>query len=289
MSLGVCAPPRLDRHVFSAFGGSRCEVMAVDVSLEAVSCAVADVYAFEMRLSRFRPDSELSMLNARAGRRVDVSPLLRALLVAARDAAALTDGLVNAAVLPHLVAAGYDVTIEEMRRRDAVGAAHPARGSAGAAPPLEEALEVGRGWARVRRGCAIDLGGIGKGWLADQLAERLENAVVNLGGDLRALGRGPDGPGWPVELCDGSLLYASDAGVATSGVSGRRWTGGHHLVDPRTGRPAETDVAAVSVVAADAVRAEALAKAAAILGARDGAAFALSRGAARVALHREAA
>jgi thiamine biosynthesis lipoprotein len=280
--------PRIDHHVFAAFGGSRCEVVAADSSLDAVSAVVADVYAFEARLTRFRRDSELSMLNARAGERVEVSPLLASVLAATLEAADLTGGLVNAAVLPQLVAAGYDVSIEEVRRRDA-GFGAAARGVAHAgmpAAPLGDVLELGPGWARVRAGCAIDLGGVGKGWLADRLAERLENAVVNLGGDLRAVGGGIDTRGWPVELCDGSRLLVRDAGVATSGVRGRRWSGGHHLIDPRTGCPASTDVAAVTVVACDALHAEALAKAAAILGVDDGVPFALRRGAVRVAVER---
>ena len=120
-------------------------------------------------------------------------------------------------------------------------------------PPLPSVLEVGDGWARLATGCAIDLGGVGKGWLADRCAERFDNAAINLGGDLRAQGGGPDAAGWVVSLCDGRVVTIRDAGVATSGTSGRRWPGGHHLIDPRTAVPARTDVAAVSVVADERV------------------------------------
>lgn len=285
--MGAAPDIRVDHHVFSAFGGSRCEIAAAgDLGVDAVSAAVADVYAFEQRLSRFRPDSELSLLNAGGGKAMAISPLLEAVLRAAITAWELSDGLVDAAVLPALVAAGYDVSIEEVRRRDADGCA---RGTAtrGACPVLPDALEIGDGWARVRPGCAVDLGGIGKGWLADRLAERLGDAAVSLGGDVRILGDGPEGRGWTVELCDGSRIVAGDAAVATSGTEGRRWGAGrHHLIDPRSGRPAATDVAAVSVVAADAASAETLAKAAAILGSVAGVAYAHERGAARVAVRR---
>src|SRR5207302_11099908 len=118
-----------------------------------------------------------------------------------------------------------------------------------AVPPRDDVLDVGEGWARLRPGAAVDLGGVGKGWLADRLAERLENAVVNLGGDLRALGAGPGGEGWTTGLCDGSAVRVTDAGIATSGRAGRRWAGGHHLVDPRTGRPAPGGPEAVRVAA----------------------------------------
>ncbi|HET9050352.1 MAG TPA: FAD:protein FMN transferase, partial [Candidatus Dormibacteraeota bacterium] len=270
----------VDRHAFLAFGGGRCEILACGAPPDAVSAAVADVYAFEERLSRFLPGSELSRLNARAGERVAVSPLLATLLEAAVEAHALTGGLVNIAILPQLLAAGYDASIEVVRRRERPApAAEPLRPR-----PLPDALELGDGWARLRPGCALDLGGVAKGWLADRLAERLEDAVVNLGGDLRARGGGPDGEGWSVELCDGSRLRARNAGVATSGAGGRRWPGGHHLVDPRTGAPATSGILAASVVAADALAAEALAKSVAILGALAGPAFAVERGAAHVAV-----
>ena len=274
----------LDAHVFTAFGGARCEIFVVGAGADELSAAVAEVYAFEARLTRFDPRSELSAFNAAAGARTAISPLLEELLRAALHADRLSCGLVNAAVLPALVAAGYDRTIEAVRRRTVVAAA----GAPPAAPlpPLREVLEVGEGWARLQPDHAIDLGGVGKGWLADRLAERLDDAVINLGGDLRAVGGGPDGAGWCIGLCDGSALLATDAGAATSGTSGRRWAGGHHLVDPRTGRPAQTDVAAVSVVAADALTAEVLAKTAAISGA-DGCAAAWAGGALRVAVIRE--
>jgi thiamine biosynthesis lipoprotein len=267
-------------HRFSAFGGARCELLVVGCADADLSAAVAEVYAFETRLTRFDPRSELSLLNAAAGARTAVSPLLEDLLRAALEAFAFSDGAVNAAVLPALVAAGYDRTIAAVRRR-------PVQGAPSAAvpvPPLDEVLEVGVGWARLRPGAAVDLGGVGKGWLADVLCERLEDAVVNLGGDLRAIGGGPDGDGWIVELCDGSRVRARDAGCATSGTAGRSWRGGHHLIDPRTGAPAVTDAVAVSVVAGTALHAEVLAKAAVIAGAGAARAWAASRGAIHVAV-----
>jgi len=333
----VITRQRVEAHRFTAFGGSRCEILACDVEAAHLSMCVAEVYAFEQRLTRFSPDSELSRFNAAAGTRVAVSPLLEELLRTALDAWARTDGLVNAAVLPALVAAGYDRSIEQLCRGDAEvpptapaepappfshvsraplhpfwedspSAVHPfwedspsslhpfwndspsslhRIGKHSRIPPLPDALQVGDGWARLASGCAIDLGGVGKGWLADRLGERLGNAVANLGGDLRAIGDGPEGAGWTVALCDGSVLALRDGGVATSGIEGRCWRGGHHLVDPRTGVPAATDLLAVSVVAADAATAEALAKAAALLGSRDAPQWLRDHGAPRWAMRSE--
>jgi thiamine biosynthesis lipoprotein len=266
------------RHRFTAFGGARCELLVVGCADAELSASVAEVYAFETRLTRFDRRSELSRLNAAGGARTEVSPLLEELLRAALEAHALSGGAVNAAVLPALVAAGYDRTIAEVRRRPVLGGAAPST----PVPPLDEVLEVGEGWARLHPSAAVDLGGVGKGWLADRLAERLENAVVNLGGDLRALGAGPEGEGWTVGLCDGPSGGVHEAGGATSGSAGRRWAGGHHLVDPRTGRPAVAAPDAVSVVATTALRAEVLAKLVAIRGLAEGVLLATARGAERI-------
>src|SRR5581483_2829202 len=106
------------------------------------------------------------------------------------------------------------------------------------------------------------LGGIAKGWLADRLSERLgESCLVNLGGDLYARGDWPHGEGWPVALGGAATtVLLKDQGAATSSTRKRAWSAGgrrlHHLVDPRTGREARTDLGEVSVVAADATRAE---------------------------------
>jgi thiamine biosynthesis lipoprotein len=277
----------LESHRFTAFGGAACEVHACYCGPDEISATVAEVYAFEAQLTRFSPASELSRFNRAAGSRVDVSALLEVLLRATLDAYWLSDGLVNAAVPPALVAAGYDRTIEAVRRRQHVLPAAPTSNDI-AVPPLPEVLCIGRGWARLAPGCAVDLGGVGKGWLADRLAERLGDAAVNLGGDVRALGQGPDGDGWCVGLCDGAAVMVRDAGIATSGVSGRNWPGGHHLVDPRSGRPAQTDVSAMTVVAADALRAETLAKAGVLTGGEAASRFVLDRGASRAVVVRTA-
>ena len=269
------------RHAFSAFGGARCEVIVCGADDGAVSAVITDTYAFERQLTRFDARSELSRFNATAGDRVPVSALLGELLRVCLDAYRLSDGLVNAACHRALIAAGYDRTINRVRRRPPI----PARRSPHAGvPPLPGVLEVGDGWARLAPGCAIDLGGVGKGWLADRLGERFDNAAINLGGDLRTRGDGPDGGGWTVGLCDGRAATVGDAGVATSGTSSRTWRGGHHLLDPRTGMPARTNITEVSVVAASALRAEVLAKGACLMGSPAADGWLRARGSARHAM-----
>lgn len=213
------------------------------------------------RLTRFAPSSELSRLNASGGRWVDVSPLLESLLRESLRAHELSGGLVNAAVLPALLAAGYSRTFSE--------GPTPVTASV-APPPLPDVLEVRSGRARLRLGATIDLGGIAKGWLADRLATDLgTNCLVNLCGDLYARGGGETGDGWPVGMGGESVLLL-DMGAATSGTRRRAWGEGlHHLIDPRTGRPSRTDLAEASVIARTGADAEILAKTALLLGSED--------------------
>jgi thiamine biosynthesis lipoprotein len=149
-------------------------------------------------------------------------------------------------------------------------------------PALPAVLEVGSGRARLEPGVGIDLGGIAKGWMADRLVERLgQNALANLGGDLCARGPGPAGDGWPVDLAGVTLLLQAQ-GAATSSTRKRAWKVGeetlHHLIDPRTGRPAAGDLAEVSVVATSAALAEVVAKTALLLGSGPAPAFLAAHG-----------
>jgi thiamine biosynthesis lipoprotein len=185
------------------------------------------------RLTRFEANSELSRFNASRGRWFAISPELEALLRESLRAFEISDGLVNVGVLPALIAAGY--------ARDFAAGPTPTT-AAPRIPPLVEVLHVRPGEARLMSGGAVDLGGIAKGWLADRVAERLgENVLVNLCGDLFARGGGETGEGWPVGFGDRTLLL-KDLGAATSGTTKRSWAAGHHLIDPRTGLPARSDL-----------------------------------------------
>jgi thiamine biosynthesis lipoprotein len=218
---------------FEALGGA-CELYSAARGRAADLAGVrAWIDAMHDRLTRFTPDSELSRFNDSAGRWIDVSPELEALLRQSLEAYAASDGLVHIGVLPALIAAGYT--------RDFAAGPTPSTGEIVIAPALPDMLDVASGRARLRAGTAIDLGGIAKGWLADRAVERLgENALANFAGDLRARGDGPEGAGWPVGFGPSTVLLR-DIGAATSGTGGRRWGERlHHLIDPRTGLPAKT-------------------------------------------------
>jgi thiamine biosynthesis lipoprotein len=244
---------------FESLGGA-CELYSAARERAADLAGVrAWIDAMHDRLTRFTPDSELSRFNDSAGRWIDVSPELEALLRQSLEAYAASDGLVHIGVLPALIAAGYT--------RDFAAGPTPSTGEIVIAPALPDMLEVANGRARLRAGTAIDLGGIAKGWLADRAVERLgENALANFAGDLRARGDGPEGGGWPVGFGPSTVLLR-DIGAATSGTGGRRWGERlHHLIDPRTGLPANTDLTEVSVLASTGAEAEVLAKTALLLG-----------------------
>ena len=234
--------------------GTTCSLFALDADLGAAELWVRRTAD---RLTRFSPDSELSLLNARIGEWRPVSGELASVLQASLDAYAMSGGLVNVAVLPAMTAIGY---VRPLAQGPGV-----ATQQSEPLAPLREVLELRQGGARVMSG--IDLGGVAKGWMADRLAEMLgPDCLVNLGGDLRAMGE------WPVEVAGTTLLLRNQA-AATSSTRKRRWGDVHHLIDPRTGHPAETGLTEVSVVTATAFEAEVVAKTALLLGPSSAAAY----------------
>lgn len=225
----------------------------------------AQVRSLDALASRFREDSELSAVNRGAGRWVEVSWDFVAVLTASLEAADATDGLCDPLLGAHVVAAGYDLW---------AGQTSSATTSPSSHRYTEIEIAPGRVQARVRipRGSALDLGAVAKGWLADRLATTVHastgwDCAANMGGDLRVVS--PRAP-WVVaaEAQDGRTtdLELHDAGLATSGLGHRSWDGGHHIIDPRSGLPAKTCWASVSVLAATAAGANAAATAGMVLG-----------------------
>jgi FAD:protein FMN transferase len=259
---------------FSALG-STCELLALGAGQAALERCEQRVLEEEARFTRFVKDSELARLNAGDGRYVPVSPEMFAMLEAALWAYEESGGLVNAAILPALTAAGYDRPFRQ-------GLSQTASAEPVPVPGLPEVLILDAATRSVALapGAALDLGGIAKGALADILIDELgDDAVCNLGGDLRVRGNGPEGDGWHIGLCDRSAVAVRDGAVCTSGTTRRRWGQSmHHLIDPKTGMPVKTDLAEVSVITDVALRGEVYAKCAMLLGASAGLAFLESRG-----------
>lgn len=253
-------PPeaRVESLHFEALG-TNCSLFAVGRTPGQLLEGEFWVRRLGARLTRFSADSELAGLNASAGDWFEISPELEALLRCAVDAFDTSLGLVNVSVLPSMLAVGYTRPLADGPTLATMDGARPL-------PRLREVLKVEAGRARLQPGCGIDLGGIAKGWMADRLCEVLgPNVVANIGGDLRAVGRGPRGEGWPVGV-GGVTLMLRDQGAATSSIRRRKWGEMHHLIDPRSGLPAKTGLAEVSVVAASGFEAEVTAKTALLLG-----------------------
>jgi thiamine biosynthesis lipoprotein len=253
-------PPdaHVEAHHFQAIG-TNCSLFGVGLTRSRLLQGEFWVHRLGARLTRFSPESELSRFNASPGSWQDVSPELETLLRESLRAFAASGGLVNVAVLPSMTAIGYTRPLAEGRSAATMSAARPL-------PSLPDVLSVRAGAARLEPGAGIDLGGIAKGWMADRLRESLgPNTLANLGGDLSAGGPGPAGSGWPVGLA-GVTVLLRDQGAATSSVRRRRWGELHHVIDPRTGAPANTGLEEVAVVAASGLEAEVVAKTALLVG-----------------------
>ncbi|MCW2923496.1 MAG: ApbE family lipoprotein [Thermoleophilia bacterium] len=248
-----------------------------DVAAAAFDEVERDLAHVTATLTRFDPASPIERLNDAGGGPTD--DVLHEVLLASLRAFHDTGGLVDVGVGADVVRAGYDRDFDELEApSDAEVAAYVARGDvapAGSAPgataaasrpaPFELDLD---GTAHIRPGVRIDVGGIAKGWAADRARTRLAahgTCLVNLGGDISAHVAEGDDP-WPIgiELAEGGWgsWAIAQGGLATSGQDRRVWrdreTGAvmHHVIDPRTGAPALTDVLRVTVFGSSCLAAE---------------------------------
>jgi len=244
----------MQRHTFQAMGTTfELAVEAADAK-EAFAEAEAEAERLEQIMSRFRPGSELSQLN-RDGT-IDASPDLAEVVALALDARERTGGRFDPTVHDALVGAGYDRTFDDIAE-----SAAPASASAcgGRVTVTGRRIELEPGFK-------LDLGGIGKGFAAERIAQLLAltgPSLVSAGGDVAVRGVPTEGT-WAVGVDETLTLGLTHGGLATSGRDRRRWTRAgveqHHLIDPSTGRPAETDLVRVTAIGTDAVDAEVLAK-----------------------------
>lgn len=211
------------------------------------------VRELEARFSRFLPDSALSRLNSeRRAKDIELASVLRAALELRRS----TQGRFDPTLGACLISLGYD------RDFDAVN--HPSVHPAPFVQSLnlhidgDEIILEGKG--------LVDLGGIAKGWAVDRAVEFLAASgateiLVDGGGDIRVLGGE-----WPIGVGENHSVTLKSGAIATSSTKRRHWTSVqglklHHILDPRTGLPADTNVDTVTVIAADAMTADALATA----------------------------
>lgn len=230
------------------------------------------IQAQEQRFTRFSETSELAALNRRAGGWAAVSDELFEIVATAFELHRQTQGLFDPTILDALERAGYDKSMDELRRYGA-GEQKPSARRAGTFGEVQ--FDAQAHAICLPRGVRLDLGGIAKGWIAEHAAEHLaaysRACAVSAGGDMVLIGLPEGQAAWEVDLEDPrtpdltlAQLRVGPGAVATSSVTKRRWQQGdktqHHLIDPRTQQPAITDWLAVTVIAAHAVTAETFAK-----------------------------
>jgi FAD:protein FMN transferase len=260
--------------------GTTAVIATVDPAFEADACAVGvdELDAIDRACSRFRSDSELARVNQARGRRVAVGPLLLEALRVALEAARASDGLVDPTVGKTLRMLGYDTTFRVVARRDAESF-HASFSTV----PGWQCVELDQDAATVRvpTGVELDLGATAKALACDRVAAAAAavagGTLVGIGGDIAVAGAAPPG-GWPVRIADdhaapldapGPTVAVRSGGIATSSTTVRRWRSGsvelHHLVDPRTGRPASSRWRTITVAAGTCVDANVASTAAFLL------------------------
>jgi thiamine biosynthesis lipoprotein len=241
----------------------------------------------EKRFSRFLDTSELSHLNRSQGQWFLASTDLFELIKLSRQFYERTSGLFDPTILTDLKRVGYDRSMDELRKLNLISNTD---GQAEPGERLRERFyfgmvqmddELSSIW--LPEGLEIDLGGIAKGWIAEKAALQLARfstaCTVSAGGDMVLVGTPDELDYWEIELEDPrnpaqalTMLNLGPGAVATSSIVKRSWRQGeklrHHLIDPRTGDPAETDWLSVTVIADRAVAAEVFAKALLIAGSR---------------------
>jgi len=273
-------PPAADR--FPVFGTTAALLVTDPAALPgARAIADAELAAVDAACSRFRADSELSLLNNSSGALTTISELFGELITEALRAAELTDGDVDPTCGQALADAGYDRDFAQLR-------GGTARAPAVACPVpgwRTVHLAADRRQVRLTAGARLDLGATAKAWAADRCAGLIAaglgcGALVSLGGDIAVAGPPPP-DGWQVRATDdhaagpeapGQTVAIRSGGLATSSTTVRAWTAGgtamHHIIDPRTGGPARSCWRTVSVAAGTCADANIAATAAIIRGER---------------------
>lgn len=246
---------------------------------EALEEALAEVRRLDALLSAQSPGSEIFRLND--GGRAPVSEDTARLLKAAAEIGAETGGLYDCTVYPLMELWGFPTKAYRVPQAEEIAALLPLVDGA--------QIRVTDDEAALGEGQRIDLGGIAKGYASARVMEifrarGVQSAMVTLGGNVQTLGERPEGGGWQIgvqdplggEACP-AVIEAKDVAVVTSGgyqryfeEDGKRYI---HILDPRTGAPAESDLLSATVVSPDGTLADALSTAVFVMGLEDAAAY----------------
>ncbi|MEO9139451.1 MAG: FAD:protein FMN transferase [Jatrophihabitans sp.] len=236
--------------------------------------------------SRFTGDSEIVRLDDAAGAPVDVSWLLKDLLTVALDAARSTEGDVDPTLGNGMRAIGYDRDFSRLTTGPAAISLPTGSGPcAGGRVSVNRRstwrdIVINGDTVTVPAGLSLDLGATAKAFTSDLIARMITDelgigVLVSIGGDIATAGPGPEG-GWRILVSDGagepesSIALPAGSAVASSSTIRRRWAHHgqqmHHILDPRTGRPAEPVWRTVTVASSSCVHANTLSTAAIVRG-----------------------
>lgn len=238
----------------------------------ALDEAVAEIERLDALWSIASSDGEIAQLNAE--KQITASADTLALLTRAKEISAATDGLFSTTIAPLMEAWGF--TSGDYRVPD------EAELSALLARVDDEEIAIADSTVTIPADAKVDLGGIAKGFTSARVMEifrenSVENGILSLGGNVQALGTKPDGSLWRVGLqdpADERALFATlelaDKAVITSGAYERNFEQDgivyHHIIDPRTGYPAESGLSSVTIVSDDGTLADGLSTALFIMG-----------------------
>lgn len=251
------------------------------------------VHVFEQQFSRFIPTSELSILNQAAGQWQQVSARCFDLVATALHWAAITNGLFDPTMLPSILRSGYHRSFETIAHHEVGQSIYPSDPLQPISGSYRDVIcDQASSSIFLPQGMGIDLGGIGKGWIADQILATIladyHHVMMQAGGDIAARGGFSQREPWMIGVEDprdpshhlGGIALKT-GGIATSGSAWRWWIQNgirrHHLIDPRTHMPAASSISgtsdaicAATACAPTATEAEVYAKEAFLLGYPDG-------------------
>ncbi len=238
----------------------------------------------EKIFSRFRPDSELSKINQNLGKEIRVSPEMLEVLELCLKFNKISEGYFDPRVIENLERIGYDKDFKSHDFNDRSGKEIFLEKIEGG---LEDDLIIDARMRAVTIKKRIDTTGIAKGYTVDEAANYLsekgfQNFIVDAGGDMLAQGVNDEGEDWRIGIegleDDRLMLKLKNEGIATSGISRKRWTIGgrkfHHLVNPKDPENFSYEIKTVTVIAEKTVEADGRAKVLVLMGKEKGLEFA---------------
>lgn len=235
-------------------------------------------HVVEETLSRFNDESELSLLNKSERKEFKASPLLFHVIEIADYYYKETDGIFNPYLGKEIAALGYNCSFDKLKNQQSIQTLFPRRNL------MQDPLFLNRKQRTLilSKNISVDLGGIAKGWAAQQIAKHAEregvkNGVIDAGGDIIVWGNKRQGWDFTIDnpfKANDDLVYfeiSQPTGIATSSRLKRQWQNNngqvlHHILDPRTLKPSHSDLVQVTVLAPDLIKAEVYAKYILILG-----------------------